>query len=91
MNLRHFSQKVDEITAKFIVKVANHYATAQLSVKSKPSPFDPEPQAQVAINPRTEMPYAQQSPNTNKVSKFNVLTLIIITLAICLAAYYWGL
>lgn len=91
MNLRHFSQKVDEITAKFIVKVANHYPTAQLSVKSKPSPFEPEPQASATINSRAQIQYEQQPHNENKVIKFNVLTLIIITLAICLAAYYWGL
>ncbi len=39
LNLRHFSQKIDDLSAKFISKVANHYKTAQLTPKVAPYRF----------------------------------------------------
>jgi len=87
MNLRHFSQKLDEITAKFIVKVANHYTTAQLSAKPIASPLEIYPTA--SSLPQQVPTSTAQSPH--KPKKFNVLALIVITLLICLLAYYLGL
>ncbi|MFW1879122.1 hypothetical protein ACG9X7_19790, partial [Acinetobacter pittii] len=40
MNLRHFLQKIEDLKAKFIVKVANHYQSARLTPKAIASPFD---------------------------------------------------
>lgn len=87
LNLRHFSQKLDDLTSKFIVKVANHYKSAQLTAKEVISPFE-------NTNTTTENKHSVTSkPNhvENKAGKSNVLTLIIITIMICLAAYYFGL
>ncbi|MFW2078594.1 hypothetical protein ACG94X_12890 [Acinetobacter sp. ULE_I010] len=84
MNLRHFSQKLDDLTAKFVTKVANHYKSARLTPKEIVSPFEPqvnESRSAFSAKPQTEHKYAKTS----------VFTLIFITLLICLAAYYFGL
>ncbi|OTG67299.1 hypothetical protein [Acinetobacter silvestris] len=85
LNLRHFAQKLDDLTAKFVVKVANHYKSARLTQKEITSPFD---------NITTESRQAfRPKPNhsDHKVGKFSVLTLIVITVIICICAYYFGL
>lgn len=85
LNLRHFAQKLDDLTEKFIVKVANHYKTARLTPKEIASPFDHT----TTENKQTSRVKANASDH--KVGKSSVLTLIIITIIICLAAYYFGL
>jgi len=88
LNLRHFSQKIDDLSAKFISKVANHYKTAQLTPKVTPDPFvgmsteDRSPKISKAEKP--------QDPGKSS-SSANVLTLIVITVIICLIGYYFGL
>lgn len=83
LNLRHFSQKLDNLMGKFIVKVANHYKTAQLTPKEVPSPFD---------NDLTTQKQALKSnhPHDVKSGKTGVISLILLTIIICFAAYYFG-
>ena len=85
LNLRHFSQKLDDLTAKFVVKVANHYQSAQLTAKAITSPFE-----KIATD---QPPKFRAKPHVaeQKVGKTGVLTLIIITIIICICAYYFGL
>lgn len=88
MNLRHFSQKLDDLTAKSITKIANHYKTARLTPKVIASPFEnskPEQRQSLSSKPNLE------HKHDHKVGKSSVFTLIIITILICLAAYYFGL
>ena len=80
--MRHFSQKLDDLSAKFIVKVANHYQTAQLTPIITPNPFD-----NFNKNPAKKRKF--HDPQVS--NKSGVLTLIIVTIIICLAAYYFGL
>ncbi|KAF1022833.1 MAG: hypothetical protein GAK29_03090 [Acinetobacter bereziniae] len=90
MNLRHFLQKIEDLKAKFIVKVANHYQSARLTPKAIASPFDnidhikTEKRSILNSNP-------PQSNQGHKPAKTGVFALIIVTLLICLAAYYFGL
>ena len=79
INLRNFAQKTDDLFAKLIVKIANHYQTAQLA--AEPEVFD-----------RTmETPQLFNETHHPKTGKFGVLKLIIITVIICICAYYFGL
>ncbi|WP_038344468.1 hypothetical protein [Acinetobacter sp. A47] len=80
INLRNFSQKTDELFAKLIVKTANHYQSAQLTAEH------PE------IIDRT-METVHQSPNHphHKVGTSGVIKLILLTVIICVVAYYFGL
>lgn len=84
LNLRHFSQKLDDLMAKFVVKVANHYKTARLTPKEIPSPFDVDTAKQKSSKK------VNHQPNT-KSSKYGVIPLILLTLIICVCAYYFGL
>ena len=86
LNLYHFSDKLDDLTAKFIVKVANHYQTAQVTPKTPPSPFEPQTLEVTKKGFKTKVPKSE-----HKVGKSSVLTLIVITLLICVCAYYFGL
>ena len=83
LNLRHFSQKLDDLTAKFIVKVANHYKTARLTPKEVISPFEPHAtDSKQAVKAR--------SNHDPKSGRYGVVSLIFLTIIICLAAYYFG-
>lgn len=84
MNLRHFLQKLEDLKSKFIVKVANHYKTAHLTQKVVDSPFE---------NTKTEQrqQFNSKPSGDHKPGKTSVFALIIITILICLAAYYFGL
>lgn len=86
MNLRHFSQKLDDLTAKFIVKAANHYKTARLTSKQVSSPFDSSAAPQLKSSAEKPAPHAE-----HKSGKTGVFALIIVTVLICLFAYYFGL
>ena len=79
LNLRHFSQKLDDLTAKFIVKVGNHYQTAKLT-----------PATPVA-SPLHQSSHETTKQSHGKVGKTSVFTLIIITIILCVCAYYFGL
>ena len=85
LNLRHFSHKLDDLTAKFVVKVANHYQLAQLTAKAVASPFE-----QITTDKQPTF-RAKSHISEQKVGKSGVLTLIIITIIICICAYYFGL
>lgn len=82
--LRHFSQKLDDLSAKFIVKVANHYQTAKLTPTTPANPFDSE----ISESKVTSKKKFQDPQISNKSG---VITLIIVTIIICLVAYYFGL
>ena len=84
MNLRHFLQKVEDLKAKFIVKVANHYKSARLTPKVVESPFDNSKTAQ-------SQSFSTKPTAEHKHGKTSVFALIVITILICLAAYYFGL
>lgn len=87
LNLRHFSQKIDDLTAKFISKVANHYKTAQLTPKVAPDPF-----AGLNTEDRSSKIAQAEKPQAHpKAGTSSVITLILITIVICLIGYYFGL
>ena len=87
--LKLFHQKLDELTAKFITKVANHYKAARLTIAEIQSPLD----NQLTTNQSAKRFFNTDSsqPTHHKAGKSNVVTLIIITAIICFAAYYFGL
>ena len=87
LNLRHFSQKLEDLHAKFITKVANHYQTAQLTPVQTPDHFESTPsQLQNITSPQIPTPAA-----SHKVGASAVIKLILITVVTCAAAYYFGL
>jgi hypothetical protein len=81
INLRNFLQKADDLFAKLIVKTANHYQTAQLTAE------EPE-----IIDRTMEIPQ-QRNPTQqhHKVGASGVIKLILLTIIICVCAYYLGL
>ncbi|WP_151798082.1 hypothetical protein [Acinetobacter bereziniae] len=90
MNLRHFLQKIEDLKAKFIVKVANHYQSARLTPKAIASPFD------IIEDIKTDKrqsfsSHPSHTQQEHKPAKTGVFALIIVTILICLAAYYFGL
>lgn len=87
LNLRHFAQKIDEISAKFIVKVANHYKTAQLTPKVAPDPFAGMNTEDRAV----KVSKAERPQSHHKTGASSVIKLILITIVICLIGYYFGL
>lgn len=87
LNLRHFEQKIDDLSAKFIVKTANHYQTAHLTPKAVPTPLDNRNEQ--ATSPHTVEAKPHETPH--KSGKTGVLTLLIITILICIFGYYFGL
>src|SRR5690606_18218028 len=88
LNLRHFSQKIDDLSAKFISKVANHYKTAQLTPTIETDPFvgmsteDRSTQISKAEKP--------QKPSKSRLST-NVITFTVTSVIICLIGYSFGL
>lgn len=81
INVRNFLQKADDLFAKLIVKTANHYQSAQLTAE------EPE-----IIDRTMEIP--QRLNNTqqhHKVGASGVIKLILLTIIICVCAYYFGL
>ena len=87
LNLRHFSQKLDDLTAKFIVKVANHYQSAKLTPVEVANPLDGAHAApHTAKNLKTHTAHTSQ-----KVGASGVIKLILLTIVICICAYYFGL
>jgi hypothetical protein len=67
--------------AKLIVKIANHYQTAQLS--AEPEVFDRTMETPQLFN--------EAQHHHPKAGKTGVLKLIILTVIICICAYYFGL
>lgn len=87
LNLRHFSQKLDDLTAKFIVKVANHYQSARLTKVEVANPLDDAPSTPHSA-PQVKSHPAHAS---HKVGTSGVIKLILLTIVICVLAYYFGL
>ena len=87
MNLRHFLQKVEDLKSKFIVKVANHYKSARLTPKQIASPFDMHDNIKI----EQRQAFSNKTNPEHKPGKTGVFALIIVTILICLAAYYFGL
>ena len=87
LNLRHFEQKIDDLSTKFIVKVANHYQTAQLTPKDTTTPLD------ARNHPTPKLSAIESKPHEihHKSGKTGVFALIVITILICLVGYYFGL
>lgn len=80
-------RKIDEISAKFIMKVANHYKTAQLTPKVAPDPF-----AGMSTEDRAvKVSKAERPQSHHKTGASSVIKLILITIVICLIGYYFGL
>lgn len=80
INLRNFTQKTDDLFAKLIVKVANHFQTAQMVPVVKSSPFEQS----------NENPQHLKSQH-HKGTGSGVIKLVILTIIICALAYYFGL
>lgn len=91
LNIRHFQQKLQDLTAKFITKVANHYQTAQIRAMHSPSPFDDSTDTAPNSVSEKRSPRATDPRVAAKNAKSGVFTLILITVIICLCAYYFGL
>lgn len=92
LNLRHFSQKIDDLYAKLITKVANHYQSAQITLADL-APLDhgtTTPPASTAKPTVTATSSATKNTPAPK-NTLGVIKLIIITVAICFLAYYFGL
>lgn len=87
-NIRLFQQKLDDITAKFVTKVANHYKTARLTEPLTASPFESD---LLSVPARQHVSNKTYPPAAGSGNKGNVFTLILITLIICFCAYYFGL
>ena len=83
LNLRHFSDKLDDLTAKFIVKIANHYTNAQLTKHVEINPLE-------GVTTPIKKAYAANNIS-NKSNSAGVMKLIVITLIICALGYYFGL
>lgn len=91
LNLRHFAQKLEDLTAKFVTKVANHYKTARLTPVQVSSPFE-ESVSNQPSQKRFFNDLEQKNASTpTKSGKSSVFTLILITVLICIGAYYFGL
>ncbi|WP_111893154.1 hypothetical protein [Acinetobacter sp. MB5] len=89
---KHFSQKLDDLFAKLIVKTANHYQTAQRKIIAPETPFETPaaaPQTQSYANVNLNKSTATE-PHKHQISNKNVVTLIIMTILICVLAYYFG-
>lgn len=90
LNLRHFQQKLEDLMAKFVTKVANHYKTARLTPTELDSPLD-----EATTTYKTEKRFfnntTPEPKSEHKSGKTNVFALIIITAIICICAYYFGL
>ena len=71
--------KTDDLFAKLIVKIANHYQTAQLTA-------EPE-----IIDRTMETSEHFNQVHHHKVGTAGVIKLIILTVIICMVAYYFGL
>ena len=95
LNIRHFRQKLEDLTAKFVTKVANHYKTARLTPIAVASPLDEpiesNPQNRFFQNETGNSSQKNAAPSPPKAGKTGVLTLIIIAAIICICAYYFGL
>ncbi len=96
LNLRHFSQKIDDLFAKLIVKAANHYQSAGLSKVETTTPLDTAATTHLSAQPVTETPTtaqvtSPQLPHHHKVSSSSVIKLVLLTIVICVLAYYFGL
>ena len=87
INLRNFSQKLDDLSAKLIVKIANHYKSAQRTPIEIVSPLDPQAQT-LSQNKKSSTSKDHQH---HKVGSSGVIKLIILTIIICACAYYFGL
>lgn len=83
IQLRSFKQKIEDLYSKFIVKVANHYQTAQLTPVAVDNPLDETFSASTTQKKKFKDPQIS--------NKSGAMTLIIITILICLVAYYFGL
>lgn len=91
MNLRHFRQKLEDLTAKFITKAANHYQTAHLTPIKVISPLD-EPEKPISPKKIYQDTVSDGSNSKPKKSgKSGVFTLILMTVILCICAYYFGL
>lgn len=90
LNFQHFKQKLEDLTAKFVTKVANHYKTARLAPIEIISPLDIPEQPIRSENRFFNNDLPTTKPE-HKSGKSNVFALIVITAIICICAYYFGL
>lgn len=88
INLRHFSEKLDDLRAKLIVKIANHYTSAQSPVTQNRSPLD-TPSSLTPLRQSKKIEKSSSSPTT-KTGSSGVIKLVLLTIIICACAYYFG-
>lgn len=90
-SLKHFSVKLDDLFAKFIVKTANHYQTAQRKIVESETPFDtPSPQPKAQAHSTLHLHKSTAGESKPQISSRNVIALVIVTILICALAYYFG-
>lgn len=90
VSLQRFKHKLEDLTAKFVTKVANHYKTARLIPIERNIPLD---ESTKSIHAENRF-FNNDAPNIkpeHKPAKSNVFALIVITVVICICAYYFGL
>ena len=87
INLRHFSEKVEDLLAKLIVKIANHYQTAYLTIESQPQNTHTEPEI---IDRTMEISQPFEPVQHHKVSTSSVIKLVLFAVILCVCAYYFG-
>lgn len=77
--LRNFAQKIDDVFGRLITKIANHYKNIDFEMPMEP--YD-----------RTmDIPVASASTSPYKTNHSSVIKLVLITVVICVLAYYFGL
>lgn len=77
INLRNFVKKTDDVFGRLISKIANHYKNIDFDMPMEP--YD-----------RT-MDVPTASGNLHKTNHSSVIKLVLITVVICILAYYFGL
>ncbi|MCH7337516.1 hypothetical protein [Acinetobacter sp. NIPH 2699] len=79
IDLRKFVQKTDDVFGRLITKIANHYKNIDFEMPMEP--YD-----------RTmDVPIASDPTNQHKANHSSVIKLVLITVVICILAYYFGL
>ncbi|AOA59157.1 hypothetical protein [Acinetobacter larvae] len=94
--LRQFADKISLLQQKFIVKVANHYQTATLTMQPIPSATatnNANSSANVdQIQPQHNPPYPNmpQPAAKHEPRQSNAWKLVLLVIVLCALAYYFG-
>lgn len=88
LKLRQFAKHLDELMAKFITKVGNHYQSARVTPTiTTENPLDTTMDMPDVLKSQKHLNHKPEKTS----HKSSVFTLIVITIIICMLAYYFGL